>query len=176
MTKRLLIKLEKSSYISIRVNVRLINPLRLMKAWGYTYSLKEIETAEFMSAERPQYSILKIANWARAEGITCAFTLFSATEHIRPYVSPSNTHVYVLKEDLPKWQEFFRKENILPAEKEGNIVCLLVDKDYFYGVEDVRGISIISIPQLYADLIAYGGRGEDAAQELLKAVGEKINV
>ncbi len=174
MAKRLLVRLEKSGYLTIKRSVKLTNPIKLMKAWGYTYSLREIERSEFISAERPHYIILKISNWARKEKMPYAFTLFSATEHVSPYVAPSTTHVYILKSDLPAWQRFFREEKILPAEKEGNVVCFLVDEDYFKTIEDVRGITIVSLPQLYADLISFGGHGEEAAQELSRIVDKRL--
>ncbi len=174
MAKRLLVRLEKSGYLTIKRGIKLTNPIKLMKAWGYTYSLREIERSEFISAERPQYIILKIANWARKEKMPYAFTLFSATEHVSPYVAPSTTHIYILKSDLQIWQKFFRDEKILPAEKEGNVVCLLVNEDYFNGIEDIRGAKIVSLSQLYADLMSFGGRGEEAAQELTKVIDRRL--
>jgi len=174
MAKRLLIRLEKSGYLTSKGKIKLVNPMKLMKAWGYTYSMGEIERSEFIAAERPQYIIVKIANWARKEKIHYAFTLFSATEHISPYVAPSTTHVYILKQDLQVWQKFFRGEKILPAEKEGNVVCLLVNEDYFKNREEIRGTNIVSLPQLYADLMSFGGRGEEAAQELLRIIDERL--
>lgn len=174
MAKRLLVRLEKSGYLTIKRSIKLTNPMKLMKAWGYTYSLREIEHAEFISAERPQYIIVKIANWARKEKIQYAFTLFSATEHVSPYVAPSTTHVYIVKSDLFIWQRFFREEKILPAEKDGNVVCLLVDEDYVKNKEDVRGVNIVALPQLYADLISFGGRGEEAARELSRIIDKRL--
>lgn len=174
MAKRLLVRLEKTGYVAIRGKIKLINPLRLMKAWGYTYSLRELERSEFISAERPQYIILKIANWARKEKMPYAFTLFSATEHVSPYVAPSTTHLYIQKSDIGQWQNFFRTQRILPAEKDGNVVCFLANDDYFKGIEDVRGVSIISLPQLYADLMSFGGRGEEAARELSQIIEKRL--
>ncbi len=174
MAKRLLVRLEKSGYLMIKRGIKLIDPVRLMKAWGYTYSFREIEYLEFISAERPQFIALKIANWARKEKIPYAFTLFSATEHISPYVAPSTTHVYILKSDLQTWQKFFRTEKILPAEKEGNVVCLLVNDDYFKNIEEIRGVNIVSTAQLYADLMSFGGRGEEAAHELLEIINKRL--
>ncbi len=174
MAKRLLIRLEKSGYLIIRRNIRLTNPIKLMKGWGYTYSIREIGRSEFMAAERPQHIALKIANWARKEKMPYAFTLFSATEQVSPYVAPSTTHVYILKSDLSAWQRFFREEKILPAEKEGNVVCLLVEDDYFKNAEEVREARIVSLPQLYADLISFGGRGEEAAEELFRVLAQRL--
>jgi len=174
MTKRHLLRLERSGYLTIGRSIKLTNSIKLMKAWGYTYSLRELEHSAFISAERPQYIILKISNWARKEKMPYAFTLFSATEHVSPYVAPSTTHIYILKSDLPIWQRFFREEKILPAEKEGNVVCFLVEEDYFKNIEDVRGTNIVSLPQLYADLMSFGGRGEEAAEELSRIIDKRL--
>ena len=174
MAKRLLIRLDKSGYLTLKRGIKLTNPIKLMKAWGYTYSIREIEHSEFISAERPQYIISKIANWARKDKILYAFTLFSATELISPYVAPSTTHIYILKSDLQIWHDFFRTEKILPAEKEGNVVCLLVNDDYFKNIEDIREAKIVSLSQLYADLMSFGGRGEEAAQDLSRIIDKRL--
>jgi hypothetical protein len=175
MTKRIVLRLADSGYASIRGRIKIIDPIRLMEAWGYLYSIRELKKKEFVSAERPQYVALKIANWARTEKIPYAFTLFSATEHVSPYVAPSTTYVYVLEKDIHTWESFFRKGKILPAEKEGNITCLLVDEDYFKGIWNVRGnVNIVSLPQLYADLMSFGGRGAEAAKELRRVIDGRL--
>lgn len=171
MAKRLILRLERSEYVKISKGVKVIDPIKLMMAWGYMYSIREFERAEFIAAERPQYVMLKIANLSRVARLTYAFTLFSATEHINPYVAPSDTYLYILKKDLKSWEVLFRGENMLPIEKarerEGNVICLLVDEDLFEGIQEVRNVNIVSIPQLYADLFSYGGRGKEAAMELI---------
>ena len=174
MAKRLALRLERSGYITIRSRIRLTDTYRLIKAWGYMYSIRELEHSDFLSAERPQYVISKIANWARKEKVDYAFTLFSATEFVSPYVAPSSTYLYILRSDVQRWQTFFREERILPAEREGNVVCLLVDNDYFKGNEEVRGATIVSPAQLYADLMSFGGRGEEAAQEVFRIIAQRM--
>lgn len=174
MAKRHLIRLEKSGYVTIKGEIKVINPIKLLMGWGYTYSIRELERVEFVSAERPQYVIAKIANWTRKHEIPYAFTLFSATEQVSPYVAPSSTYIYINKKDVELWEKFFREEKILPAEKEGNVICLLVDEDYFQGILDVRGVKIVSLSQLYADLMSFGGRGEEATTELIKIIKEKM--
>ncbi len=171
MAKRLVLRLERSEYVSIRKGVKVIDPIKLMMAWGYTYSIRELEREEFIAAERPQYVMLKIANKARLWRLKYAFTLFSATEHVYPYVAPSDTHLYILKKDLRAWQSLFREENMLSTERGGgNVICLLVDEEYLEGVSEVRDVNIVSLPQLYADLFSYGGRGEEAAQEIIRLI------
>ncbi|MBS3135795.1 Rrf2 family transcriptional regulator [Candidatus Woesearchaeota archaeon] len=175
MAKRLVLRLERSEYVTISKGVKVIDPIKLMTAWGYTYSIRELERQEFVAAERPQYIMLKIANEARQLKLKYAFTLFSATEHVSPYVAPSDTHLYILKKDLKRWETFFRDENMLPIGKNGSIICLLIDEEYFEGIMNVRDVNLVSLPQLYADLFSYGGRGVEASKELLNVIMRKYH-
>lgn len=170
MAKRLVLRLERSGYVKIRGIISVIDTKKLMRAWAYCYSIHELEKVTFVAAERPQYVMLKIANKTRIRKLSYAFTLFSATEHISPYVAPSDTYLYIHKKDVKEWTSLFRGENILPAEKGGNVILLPVDEDYFEGVWTVRDMSVVSLPQLYADLFSYGGRGEEAAAELIMRI------
>lgn len=188
MAARHLERLAKSGYVSLRRGgkIRLVNRDKLIRAWGYCYSMNELPKQEFMAAERPQHVMTRIVNAARTgllpvarpdasrlHGLKYAFTLFSATDVIRPYVAPSETHVYVRKDDASKWGEILRNENMLPTEKGGNVVLYLVDEDYFEGVWDARGVIVVSLPQLYADLFSVGGRGEEAAEQILGMIRDQ---
>ncbi len=162
--------LESCSYLEKKRGIKVINYEKLLKSWSYTVSIKENKKIEFLTAERPQYVIKKISELLRKE--TYAFTLFSATEIFSPYVAPNKVHIYILKDKEKEISEIFIKEGIMPAE-EGNIVCYLVDEKHFYGSQEIRGVKIISLPQLYVDLVSYGGRGEEASEQLLKLLREK---
>lgn len=175
MATRHLQRLAKSGYVSVRGGkIRLLNRDKLIRAWGYCYSMNELERQEFMAAERPQHVMTKMANAGRLHALKYAFTLFSATDVIRPYVAPSETHVYAGKEDAGRWGEILKNENMLPTAKVGgNVVLYLVDEDYFEGVWDARGVNVVSLPQLYADLFSVGGRGEEAAEQILAIIRDR---
>lgn len=161
--------LEKSGYIEKKVNTSVINPNKLLKAWAYTTSVRELRKVEFSGAERPQFIMKKIANLLSKNNIKYAFTLFSATEILSPYVTPAETHLYTLEKDQERIKNLFEKESILPAQK-GNVICFLVDQSYFYNIQNIHNFNIVSVSQLYIDLSSYGGRGEDAAQHLLEVI------
>lgn len=175
MASRHLQRLAKSGYVSLRGGkIKMLNRDKLIRAWGYCYSMNELERQEFMAAERPQHVMTRIANAGQLHGLKYAFTLFSATEVIRPYVAPSETHVYARKEDAGRWGEILRNENMLPTAKGGGgVVLYLVDEDYFEGVWDARGVNVVSLPQLYADLFSVGGRGEEAAEQILGIIRDQ---
>lgn len=174
MIKRILLRLEKSEYVTIRKGAMLNDPIKMIKAWGYAYSIRELENRQFIAADRPQNIMLKIMNKARSINLRYAFTLFSATEQVNPYVVPSSTHLYILEKDFMEWNNVFKEFDILPTEKDGNVICFLVGEDYFEGVKESRGVMITSLPQLYADLFSYGGRGEEAAEKILEVIKRRL--
>ncbi len=170
MTVKIVNALESCGHITKTKGIRIVNWKNLLKSWSYTVSVKQNKKLEFIAAERPQFLIKKISQLLKKE--IHAFTLFSATEIIAPYVSPNKVHLYILKNKTTKISDILTKTGIMPAE-EGNIICYLVDEKYFYGTKEIRGIKIVSLPQLYIDLISYGGRGEEAAEQILKLMEEK---
>jgi len=170
MAVKIVNALESCGHLEKKRGIKIVNYEKLLKSWSYTVSIKENKRIEFLGAERPQYLIKKISNLLRKE--TYAFTLFSATEIIAPYVAPNKVHLYILKDKEKEISKIFVKEGIMLAE-EGNIICYLVDEQHFYWSKEIRGVKIISLPQLYVDLVSYGGRGEEAAEQILKLLGEK---
>lgn len=165
---KILNQLEKTGYLARkRGRLEVKNFKGLLNAWAYTVSTRELKKMEFMGAEKPQYLIKKLALIAKKHRLEYAFTLFAGTELVCPYVAPNEIHLYILENEKEKWERVLEKENIFPAER-GNIVCFLADKSYFYGKTEARDISVVSYPQLYVDLFSLGGRGEEAAKELLK--------
>lgn len=157
-------------YLEKKNGIKLISWEKLLKAWSYTVSIKEHKKIEFLAAERPQYLIRKISQLLIREEY--AYTLFSATEIIAPYVAPDKVHLYILNDNLKKVSKIFEDGGIMQAEK-GNIICYLVDKAHLYGSIDVNRIKVISLPQLYIDLTSYSGRGEEASEYIFKILGEK---
>ena len=170
MTVKIVNALASSGYLEKKLAIRAVNYEKLLKSWSYTVSIRENKKIEFLAAERPQYLIKKISGLLREESY--ALTLFSATEIVAPYVAPDKVHLYILKAKEKEISKILVENGIMPAE-EGNIVCYLIDEAHFYGCQEIRGIKIISLPQLYVDLFSYGGRGEEAAEQILKLLRDK---
>jgi hypothetical protein len=169
MTVRIVNALEATGHIENKRGISIVSWEKLLKSWSYTVSIKEYDSVQFIAPERPQYLIKKIGQMLSKE--TYAFTLFSATEVVSPYVTPDKVHLYILKDNADKILQYFPKEGIMPAE-QGNVVCYIVDSTQFYGCQNIRGLFIISLPQLYIDLVSYGGRGEEAAEHILALMSE----
>lgn len=171
MASVILRKLEKSEYIKMgRNEISLINRIKLLKLWGYSYSIREFPNLQFIAAERPQYVMKKIINIAMKEKLEYAFTLFSATDFINPYVLASDVYMYISEKDAKRWEERFSEINILPTGKNGNVICILKDDDFFNRVIKINEAYTVSLYQLYADLLSWGGRGEEAAGYIMDII------
>jgi len=96
MTARIVNTMESSGLLRKNRGLRVVSYERLLKSWSYTVSVKENKKMKFVGAERPQYLIRKIADLLKEEEY--AFTLFSATEIIAPYVAPNAVHLYILED------------------------------------------------------------------------------
>ncbi len=170
MVAKITIALQSAGQLLKQRGIRVLSVEKLLKGWAHTVSVHEYPKMEFLAAERPQYLIRKISQLLGKETLrgkeTYAFTLFSATEIVAPYVAPDKVHLYVLKGEEKKISELFQNNGILPAE-QGNIICYLVDQNHFYGTQQVQRVKVIALPQLYVDLVSYGGRGEEAAEQVL---------
>lgn len=169
MTAKIVSALEATGLIKKQKGVTLLHWEKLLKGWANLSSLQEQRSIQFLGAERPEYLIKKITSILRTE--TYALTIFAATEFVAPYVAPNAVHLYILEKDIKKITALFSREGIIQAEK-GNIICYTVDESHFFGTKKIHGVAIISLPQLYADLISYGGRGEEAAEMILKMMRE----
>lgn len=168
LSAKILSSLAATGYIVKKPKIKLTS-FKLLNAWAYTTSIKEIGHISFSAAERPEYLLKKISQIAVQLKLNYAFTLYGATELVSPYVVPNSVDFYILSSDKEKWEKALVKHNIFPAEN-GNINVYLVDKDYFYNSLEINGCKIISLPQLYVDLLSLGGRGEEAAQQILKVM------
>lgn len=170
MAVKIVNALESCGHLVKKRGIKITSWEKLLKSWAYTVSVKENKKIEFLAAERPQYLIKKISGILKKEDY--AFTLFSATELVAPYVAPDKVHLYILKDRVKEISEILTKEGIMPAEK-GNIICYLADKNSLYGAKEIRGVKVISLPQLYIDLVSYRGRGEEASEFILNLMRGK---
>ncbi|OYT56072.1 MAG: hypothetical protein B6U68_03905 [Candidatus Aenigmarchaeota archaeon ex4484_14] len=84
-------RLHSTGYVSKRP-IKALNKTRLLKAWAYSKSIKELKSVEFIAAI------------ADANQLEYAFTLFTAAEIITPLVSAVETHAYILAADIKKWK------------------------------------------------------------------------
>ncbi len=85
-----------------------------------------------------------------------ALTAEAAAEQLAPYARFSRVEAYVDElQELPELE---------PVPKGGNVVLIEpADEGVLDGVQGVRGLRLVSAPQLYVDLYRRGGAAREAA-------------
>jgi len=64
-------------------------------------------------------------------------------------------------------EEFLEELKAEPVSSEGNLLIRVVEQENeFIGSRQIKGVYVVSDLQLYLDLWAMGGRGQEAAKEL----------
>ena len=108
-----------------------------------------------------------LAKTCEAGGIAYALTGFSAAARYAPAVRYQRAMAYVSR-DVEKIAEILALKEVT----SGANVTLLIpyDEGVLYGTRQIGGICIASPVQVYLDLIGVKGRGEEAAEAILKEV------
>jgi len=173
------IRLEKKGIV-------LTDPESLLRGWADSYRPDLNRREDFYSTMTIPEIEESLADACRRLGIKYALTSFSGAERIAPYAKYQRVSAFV-HSDIeppyspvvrPKFRELFPVAYIervaevsgLRRVSSGANVSLLIpyDEGVFYGSSETRGIAVVSPIQLYLDLRAAGGKGEDAAEFLFK--------
>lgn len=97
-------------------------------------------------------------------GIDYAATTYYAENLVQRFVFPSRLDIYIKKDEYEIWHKLLSKKGLYG---KGNLRILL-DESGLFKAQKIRGISIVCLPQLIADLKREGGPCEEAAEMLLK--------
>ena len=147
----------------------LSSPTSLLAEWAENYDYRRHQIHDF-------YSFKPIADleYLLAETCTCAqlnyaFTGFSGAARLAPFVRYQRATAYV-DNNLEKITSSLQLKSVA----SGANLSLLVpyDRGVFYKSQNIDNTKIVTPVQLYLDLKGYRGRGEEAAQTLLKEVLE----
>ena len=156
--------------------VQLKNPKALLDDWAENYSFRKNAVFDFYSLKGPEEierDIAAACSENNADAMRYALTAFSAAARWAPSVRTNRVFAYI-SGDI----EALAKKLGLKEVPSGANVTLLApyDDGVFYGSEVKDGLRIVSPVQTYLDLVSYKGRGEEAAEHLLKNVIEKFSV
>ncbi len=150
--------------------IHLAKPADLLETWCESYSYRQNGVAAYFSPERITRRLMaEIARLALAEGRRYAFTLHSGAALIAPNIRFPVIHCYLEGSPDP----FARALGLRPGEGEGNVHLLTpYDQGVFYSRFEKGGLSVVSLPQIYADLYRYERRGREQAEYLRReAIG-----
>jgi len=144
--------------------IKVSNPAELLNRWAAYYDFNLVNDVKgYFSMERNIDSLLEKLSAASKDGSRYALTLHVGASLIAPYVRPASLYFYV-ENDMERWVE---RLGLQPAELGGNVYLVRpYDEGVFYGMQDIRGVCIVSNVQLYVDLYNYPARGREAAEHL----------
>ncbi len=142
----------------------LAKPADLLETWCESYSYRQNDVATYFSPERITRRLMaEIARLAVAEGRRYAFTLHAGAALVAPHVRFPVIHCYLEGVLDP----FARVLGLRPGEGEGNVHLLApYDQGVFCSRLEKGGLSVVCLPQLYADLYRYERRGREQAEYL----------
>lgn len=142
-------------------------PDALLAEWAKNYRYKRNATYNFYSLQSAHDVEYDLAEMCRQEGISYALTGFSGAARYAFYAQYRTATAYV-DGDIDTIAERLK---LKPVSDGANVTLLTpYDAGVFYGAEEIEGARVVSPIQVYLDVSAMRGRGEDAAKYLLEEV------
>ncbi len=141
--------------------------LLLLEEWTNVYTYRKNEVCNYYSLKSIPEIESDIAKLCRDKGIEYALTDFSGAARYAPAVryTRAMAYIYNTREDVASLL------NLKEVESGANITLLgPYDEGVFYGTQIIEDIRIVTPLQVYLDLKGYKGRGEEAAEVLLRDV------
>lgn len=156
---------EREDGVSVR------NPRALLDAWRAAY---------VSPARRSQYYVMDdtasaesaVARWCDQHRVDYGLADFSGAWHLAPMVRHKQASICVRESPSTDiLASIISAVKAKPVETGSNLVISLTSDDaVFFDAREVQGLRVLSPVQLYLDLHAQRGRGEEAAAELLRRV------
>ena len=162
---RLAMALENNLFAEKKLGAfKLEDPARLLEAWREEYYRRAPRWVRYVVKAGPiKESLTKLRTAAAHHGVRYAFTGPTGASLVSSYLAPTVIHFYV---DVLK-NEFLEEIKADQVSSEGNLLVRVVEQENeFIGSRQVKGIYVVSDLQLYLDLWAMGGRGQEAAEQL----------
>jgi hypothetical protein len=145
----------------------LTEPWKLLEDWSNAYTYRKNQTRNFYSLRSIPEIETDLARVCSEKGIEYALTGFSGAARFATAVRYNRAMAYV--STMP--EDVVSLLNLKEVESGANVMLLEpYDEGVFYGTEVIDDIRIVSPLQIYLDLKSYKGRGEEAAEVLLRDV------
>ena len=145
--------------------VRLREPGTLLDAWAQQYRIDPAAVQSFYTQVKdPTTVIAHVANIAREQHLTCAFTLHAGASLIAPFTRFTDVHFY-LKEPLS--DDLLKALKLERIEFGGTVHVLQpYDEGVLHHLQHLNEIPVVCTTQLYLDLFQHPTRGREAADFL----------
>jgi hypothetical protein len=145
---------------------RLTDPVALLSEWSRNYDIKRNKIYDFYSMKTIPEIEAEIAELCARSNIKYALTGFSGGARYAPVVRYQRAMAYIEEAAVPKVAEALSLKEV-PSGANISLIST-DDPNAFYGSKPIDGICIASPIQIYLDLQSIRGRGEEAAEALLK--------
>ena len=147
--------------------ISLTQPENLLADWSNHYTIKRNIQNNYYSMKPLQDLEIEIANTCNKMNIPYALTGFSASNRLAPMVRGQRAMIYVGR-DIDSVAE---KVGLKPVESGANIILIQpYDEGVFWNAKSIGDLRIADPIQVYLDLKRYPGRGEEAADFLVREV------
>jgi hypothetical protein len=145
----------------------LTEPSKLLEEWSENYSYRKNKSWDFYSTDEPSQIEAKIATACADLGLGYALAGFSAASRLAPSVRYQRVMAYVSEQI----EQVAERTGLKPVASGPNVVLFEpYDEGVMAGSRDVDDIRITSPIQTYLDLRGFRGRGEEAAEAVLREV------
>jgi hypothetical protein len=154
-----------------KAELMLMAPADLLRRWAsYRNFAANTRFLEYYAQTEDISKFLDL--FKSKKGPDYAVTCLAGALKAAPCVRPTNVHIYVKSDgDAKKWAGVL---GLMPIEENGNVKFAAADDfGVFYGARKIDGICVVSDIQLYVDLLNYPGRGEEAAEAVLKVIEKR---
>lgn len=148
----------------------LSNPDELLAEWAAHYAFRKNKSESFYTMEGTADAEQKIAGACRGLGVKHALTCFSGAARLAPNVRYKRSDMYI----AGNIRAVADAAGLKQVDTGFNVRLLApYDEGVFYKAQDMNGIHVACPVQVYLDVLAQRGRGEEAAESILKDVIRK---
>lgn len=153
----------------VESGIRLSKPDRVLFEWKSSYDSSRNERRDFFTLRRLDEFEAGLAELMKLRPARAkqqyALTAFSAAARYAPAVRYQRVYAYV-SEDI---SQLAQELELKPVESGANVTLIApYDEGVFIGSTDKQGVQVASPIQSYLDLSQLRGRGEEAAEALLR--------
>ncbi len=156
--------------IKQRGGISLRDPEKLLYAWRDAYRFDLHERRDYFTLLKGTTLAVELSKLHSKTGGHAAYAAFSAAQFQAPHVKQVKNWLYIRREEISEFEKLAEAKQVDSGE---NVVVLIpVDDGVFYSLDEVpiseNRLHCTNPVQTYVDLYPVGGRGEEAAEALLK--------
>jgi len=161
-------KLEEEEWLKrSQEGIILVKPDQLLEDWANYYNVSRSKTKNYFTLKQSSELEKEIADICKLENITYALTGFSAANYLAPMVKGQRSMVYI-NHDIDRIAE---KAGLKTVESGANFTLITpYDEGVFWNTQIFNNLIVANPIMVFLDLRNYPGRGEEAADSLLKEV------